>query len=179
MNNQRPLAYLEACKPSLLENIVNGKFWFVSDDFRNGRLFDPPELQAKKAAVILQELAREISEFPDPETLPDTHGGEGSRVDTYAKIMLLRLNAGMRFDESITKKQEPDVKPQPQPQPQAQTFEPAVPLPVRPVEDVEKQALSELHQSFDARFSERAIAERVRVIEREAAKLRAMRDQTT
>jgi hypothetical protein len=55
-------------------------------------------------------------------------------------------------------------------------FEPAVPLPVRSVSDVEKQAVNEL--SFDERFSPGAVAARVAAIEHEAAEARRMRNQT-
>jgi len=42
----------------------------------------------------------------------------------------------------------------------------------------ESQGVTELHQSFDARFSQRSVAERVARIEREARDLREMREQS-
>src|SRR6266481_4926608 len=52
-------------------------------------------------------------------------------------------------------------QPTPTPVP-AQTFSPAVPLPVLPVSDVEKQAIAGLRFDLDARFSPKAVAERVK-----------------
>src|SRR6266481_6609360 len=52
----------------------------------------------------------------------------------------------------------------------APTFEPAVPLPVLPQSDAEKDAIAGM--CLDARFSARAISARVVAIEREARELR-------
>jgi hypothetical protein len=95
-----------------LENIAAGRYFYVGHDFR-GRSYDPPALQQAKAKVILDELDAQIAQIPDPETLPDTHMGEGSRVDAQAKIILLQIKAETRFDESITKTL--DVPPHPRP----------------------------------------------------------------
>jgi hypothetical protein len=92
-----------------LENVAAGKYW------HDGRQCDPPELQAKKAGVILQELDAQIAQLPNPDSLPNDHCGKGSRVDVQAQIMLLRLEAKMKFDEAVTKapQQEPgpEIKP--------------------------------------------------------------------
>jgi len=118
-----PISYDEARGPAdgnsvlrLLTNIAEGRFWFV------GRQFDPPELQAKKAGLILQELTHHIASLPDPDALPTHHCGAGSRVDVAAQIMLLRLDAEMKFREAVTK------APQPEPEaPEIRTTVPAEP----------------------------------------------------
>jgi hypothetical protein len=58
------------------------------------------------------------------------------------------------------------------------TFEPAVPLPVMQVSDVEKAAVNESSLTFDERYSPGAVAARVAAIEKEAAVIRRMREQT-
>jgi hypothetical protein len=58
------------------------------------------------------------------------------------------------------------------------TFTPAVPLPVMPVSDVEKAAVKESDLTFDERYSPGAVAARVAAIEKEAAQIRASREQT-
>jgi hypothetical protein len=55
-------------------------------------------------------------------------------------------------------------------------FEPAVPLPVLAPSTEEQQAIREL--SLDERFSPGAVAARVAAIEKEAAVIRRMREQT-
>jgi hypothetical protein len=169
------MTYLEACKPSLLENIANGKYWHVGHDYR-GRPYDPRALQQAKARVVLDELNAQIAQIPDPETLPETHMGDGSKVDAQAKIMMLQIKTEARFHESITKTMDvPQSQPQPQPAP-VPAFEPAVTPPVLEPSDTEKQAIAGLRFDLDARFSPKAIAERVAAIEREAQELREMRD---
>jgi hypothetical protein len=74
-------------------------------------------------------------------------------------------------------------KPAPEPKPDlmpvsAPVFTPAVPLPVMQVSDVEKAAVKEIDLTFDERYSPGAVAARVAVIEKEAAAMRAARDQT-
>ena len=56
------------------------------------------------------------------------------------------------------------------------TFEPAVPLPVKAPSAEEQKAIREL--SLDERFSPGAVAARVAAIEKEAAVIRRMREQT-
>lgn len=93
-----------------LANIAAGKYWYVTADFKDGRQFDSPTLQAKKAQVVLQELDAAIAEFPNPNSLPDDVCGTGSRVDTQAQIMVLTLQAEMKFDEAVTKAAQPQPK---------------------------------------------------------------------
>jgi hypothetical protein len=57
-------------------------------------------------------------------------------------------------------------------------FEPAIPLPVLPPSDVEMQAVKESFLAFDERYSPGAVAARVAAIEKEAAQMRASREQT-
>jgi hypothetical protein len=89
----RPMTYQEACGSldgqstrRLLQNIADGRFWY------EGLQFDPPELQAKKAELILQELDAQFAKISDIASL----GGR-------AQEMLLRLGAETKFDKSITK----------------------------------------------------------------------------
>jgi hypothetical protein len=93
------LSYSEAHGPfdgnsirRLLGNIAAGRYWKVSEDFQDGSQFDPPELQAKKAKVVLQELDAQIAKLDDADPL-----------DKQAHIMLLMLQAETRFDDSVTK----------------------------------------------------------------------------
>jgi hypothetical protein len=67
--------------------------------------------------------------------------------------------------------------PEPAPGPMPQ-FEPAVPLPVLPPSDVETKAIKESSLTFDERYSPGAVAARVAAIEKEAAVIRRMREQT-
>ena len=76
----------------LLENISAGRYWKVSEDFTDGSRFDPSELQAKKALIVLQELDAQIAQLSD-----------GDPLDKQAHVMLLTLQAETRFDESVTK----------------------------------------------------------------------------
>jgi hypothetical protein len=69
------------------------------------------------------------------------------------------------------RKETPAAAPAPVPE-----FTPASPLPVLPPSDAEKQAVDNL--SFDERFSPSAVAARVAAIEKEAAQMRASREQT-
>ena len=71
----------------------------------------------------------------------------------------------------------PEFKPEPTPAP-APEFTPAVPLPVMQVSDVEKAAVKESDLTFDERYSPGAVAARVAAIEKEAAVIRRMREQT-
>jgi hypothetical protein len=96
------IPYNEACK-GLLQKIADGKYWYLAGDFMDGRSFDSQALQAKKASAVLDELATQIAKFPDPETLSKEHCGDGSSVDVQAQIMLLRINAGSKFMNSITR----------------------------------------------------------------------------
>lgn len=106
------LSYSEAHGPfdgnsirRLLGNIAAGRHWRVSEDFKDGSQFDPPELQAKKAQVVLQELDAQIAKLDDADPF-----------DKQAHIMLLMLQAETRFDNSVTKITE---RPENQEQPKA------------------------------------------------------------
>jgi hypothetical protein len=99
--NQR-IPYKDACK-DILQHIAHGRYWYVSQDFNNGRSFDPQALQQKKATAVLEELTARIAKFPNPETLTKEHCGDGSFVDVQAQIMLLRMKADSKFMESITR----------------------------------------------------------------------------
>ena len=79
----------------LLENIAAGHYWKVSQDFKDGSQFDPPELQAKKAQIVLRELDAQIAQLDDADPL-----------NKQAHIMLLMLQAEMRFDDSVAKTKE-------------------------------------------------------------------------
>jgi hypothetical protein len=78
---------------------------------------------------------------------------------------------GLRPNEFYPSATEPTPGPAP-------TFEPAVPLPVMQVSDVEKAAVKESDLTFDERYSPGAVAARVAAIEKEAAVIRRMREQT-
>ena len=79
----------------LSANISAGRYWKVSEDFKDGSQFDPPELQAKKAQIVLQELDAQIAQLDDADPL-----------DKQAHTMMLMLQAETRFDDSVTKAQE-------------------------------------------------------------------------
>jgi hypothetical protein len=98
------ITYEEASK-NILESIADGRYWRVSEDYKQlgSYSFDPPALQQKKAALILAELKTGIAKLPDPESCSKEHCGDGSYVDVSAQIMLLRIKAKSKFDESITR----------------------------------------------------------------------------
>jgi hypothetical protein len=77
---------------------------------------------------------------------------------------------GLRPNEFYPSATEPAPGPAPE-------FIPAVPLPVMQVSDVEK-AVNESSLTFDERYSPGAVAARVAAIEKEAAVIRRMREQT-
>ena len=83
---------------------------------------------------------------------------------------------GVTRQHVVNKRREPG-EPLPLPLP-VPTFEPAVPLPVLPPSDVETQAIKESSLTFDERYSPGAVAARVAAIEKEAAQMRASREQT-
>jgi hypothetical protein len=119
------ITYEEASK-NILQSIADGRYWRVSEDYKQlgSYSFDPPALQQKKAALILAELKTGIAKLPDPESCSKEHCGDGSYVDVSAQIMLLRIKAKSKFDESITRtamtpeieptKQEPEPTPEPE-----------------------------------------------------------------
>ncbi len=98
----------------LLANISAGRYWKVSEDFKDGSQFDPPELQAKKAQIVLQELDAQIAQLDDADPL-----------DKQAHTMMLMLQAETRFDDSVTKAQEKPGNPATQEDPQADAPEPS------------------------------------------------------
>lgn len=87
----------------LLENIAARKYWKVAEDFSDGRRFDLPELQAKKAALILQELDAQIAQLP----------ATADPLDKQVQVMMLLFNADQKFSESVTKpfQQSPKAEP--------------------------------------------------------------------
>ena len=135
------------------------------------------------AADILRFVAQKRAEN---EALPDfaVHAG-GHHMMLNVNVMALwehrdtfRLRTVKGSDgaerlemERVIVMDEPLPTPAPVP-----TFEPAVPLPVIAPSAEEQKAIREL--SFDERFSPGAVAARVAAIEREAAQMRASREQT-
>jgi hypothetical protein len=99
--------YLEACKGEngLLKSIAQGLYWYASQDFSDGRSFDSPEVQAKKAAAVLADYESAIAAFGDVSLLTKEHCGDGSYVDVMSRMMLLRISIDSKFMTAITKPQ--------------------------------------------------------------------------
>jgi len=153
------------------------------------------EIVSGKNASANRTLAAEILKFvaqkrAENEALPDfgVHAG-GHHMMLNVNVMALwehrdtfRLKTVKGQDGAERLEMERViviVMDEPLPTPKsAPTFEPAVPLPVMQVSDVEKAAVKESDLTFDERYSPGAVAARVAAIEREAAALRASREQT-
>jgi hypothetical protein len=151
------------------------------------------EIVSGKNASANRTLAAEILKFvaqkrAENEALPDfgVHAG-GHHMMLNVNVMALwehrdtfRLKTVKGQDGAERLEMERViVMDEPLPTPtSAPTFEPAVPLPVMPVSDVEKAAVNESSLTFDERFSPGAVAARVAAIEKEAAVIRRMREQT-
>jgi len=98
----------------LLENIAAGKYWKVAEDFSDGRRFDLPELQAKKAALILQELDAQIAQLP----------ATADPLDKQVQVIMLLFNADQKFSESVTKPFQQSSKAEPKVEPEVEPSEP-------------------------------------------------------
>jgi hypothetical protein len=113
------------------------------------------------AGMLARVAAYTLWEMPERYVIETTTGQDG----------ITRLSLGRVKEAAIETLETPTPGPMP-------TFEPAVPLPVLPPSDIEKAAFEESFRSFDDRFSEAAVAARVAAIKREAAQIRASREQT-
>jgi hypothetical protein len=146
---------------------------------------DALDAEKEVAARILKWVAQQEKEAAD---LPE--------IDRAAAFMLTEMNADSlvrwpdRYQlkmvtgldgvtrEAFTIEESKPLAPATAPAvPTAQTFEPTVKLPVLEPSETEKQAIAGLRFDLDARFSPKAIAERVAAIEADAARLREARDQ--
>jgi hypothetical protein len=93
---------------------------------------------------------------------------------TYGLVRLKTINGEDGVERLEIEKVQRDEPLPPAPVP----IPTAIPLPVLPISDVEKEAIKEINLTFDERYSPAAVAARIAAIEREAAAMRAAREQT-
>jgi hypothetical protein len=83
-----------------LQHVVDGDYWKVSQDFSDGSVFDSPAMQRAKAAAMIAEFDKKVTEIPDSESL-----------DGKAALMLLAFDADLKFSRSIRKSTDAIPKP--------------------------------------------------------------------
>ena len=146
------------CLKLYLAKIEEAEERINRDDEKYGRDYSG---RAEANHTVAQMLAgatyiSSLWESPDDYTIEIIKGKDG--VERTEVVRVKEVEA-------------PEATPGPAP-----TFKPAIPLPVLAPSAEEQKAVREM--SFDERFSPATVAARVAAIEREAAQMRASREQT-
>jgi hypothetical protein len=141
----------------------------------------PAEERDRAAAVLKFYAAKEQEKLVTGETNPAVAGmfarmGAHSLWEWPDKWVIETVTGEDGITrQNVNRRQQQSETPAPTPAP-VPAFAPAVPLPVIAPSAEEQKAIREL--SFDERFSPGAVAARVAAIEKEAAVIRRMREQT-
>jgi len=126
-----------------------------------------PEVDQHVARVFAKMGAEMLWQTPEDCFIETRAWSDGI---TRTSVLSKKFHGPKAFGTSCE-----STTPTPTPVPE---FTPALPLPVMQVSDVEQTAVKESASLWDERFSEQAVAARIAAIEKEAAAMRAAREQS-